>query len=504
MKTPNPFVLVIFGGSGDLSHRKLFPALFKLYEQQRLPDQFKILALGRRTFSDTEFRDQVFADIPGAGNIKLKKSFIEQVHFQYMDISDSTDFQKLNERIAAVADSETPNILFYLATPPSFFAPVSRELAALGLDQETEGIAWRRIILEKPFGTDYHSAENLNKALMENFAEDQVYRIDHYLGKETVQNILAFRFANGIFQPLWNRRHIQRIEITSAESLGVEDRGGYYDTSGALRDMIQNHLLQLLAVIAMEPPARFDSNAIRGEKVKVLEALRPIKDSAIPEQVIRGQYISSKVRGKTVKGYRNELNVNPESSTETFVAIKAFIDNERWAGIPFYIRTGKQLPTRVSEVVIHFNGPGHQLFSELASEDIGENQLVIRIQPDEGVLLKFGLKVPGAGFKIARVGMDFHYSDLKTTELPEAYERLILDALTGDNTLYARSDAVLAAWDFVDPILEYWKAHPKTKLYGYPAGTWGPPESTELFEEKDEDWRYPCSNLSSDDTFCEL
>ncbi|NQV30124.1 MAG: glucose-6-phosphate dehydrogenase [Candidatus Marinimicrobia bacterium] len=506
MRIPNPFTLVIFGGSGDLSHRKLFPALFKLYLQGRLPAKFKILALGRKDVSDEQFRAQLVQSLPSGESSKVKTldTFLAHAHFQTLDISSKTDYAKLDKRILALGSKTQENILFYLATAPSFFASVARELTALDLDTETEGKSWRRIILEKPFGNDLESADQLNRDLLDAFTENQIYRIDHYLGKESVQNILAFRFANGLFKPLWNHRFIHHIEITAAESLGVEDRGAYYDHSGAMRDMIQNHLLQLLAIIAMETPAQFDSDAIRDEKVKVLKALRPIIGDAVPDHVVRAQYIQSKIRGESVPGYRHESNVASQSTTETYVAMKAFIDNERWHKVPFYIRTGKRLPTRVTEVVIHFNGPGHQLFKGLTSQNIGENQLILRIQPDEGVLLKFGLKVPGAGFEITPVGMDFHYSDLITEALPEAYERLILDALVGDSTLYSRADAVEASWKFVDPILKYWQAHPRTKLYGYPAGTWGPPESLALFEDSGEDWRYPCRNLSSDDTFCEL
>jgi len=508
MRIPEAFTLIIFGGTGDLSHRKLFPALFKLYLQKRLPASFKVLGLGRKPISDESFRGQLTlslkSEAANADDGEQIKTFLKHVHFQNLDISKAKDFQRLNQRIQGFGEDFRQNLLFYLATAPSFFSSVPRELAALNLHQESEGENWRRIILEKPFGSDLNSATQLNAELLDCFDEHQIYRIDHYLGKESVQNILAFRFANGLFKPLWNRQFIHHIELTAAESLGVEDRGAYYDPSGTMRDMVQNHLLQLLAIIAMEPPSHFDSNSIRDEKVKVLKSLRPIIGNDVPEQVVRGQYIASRIRGEVVPGYRNETNVPPESSTETYIALKAFVDNERWHNVPFYIRTGKRLPTRVTEVVIHFNGPGHQLFTQMDAQSAGSNQLVLRIQPDEGVLLKFGLKVPGAGFQIAPVGMDFHYSDLSQAALPEAYERLILDALIGDSTLYSRADAVEASWAFVDPILQYWKSHPETKLFGYPAGTWGPPEGMDLFEGVGEDWRYPCKNLSSDDSFCEL
>jgi glucose-6-phosphate 1-dehydrogenase len=367
-----------------------------------------------------------------------------------------------------------------------------------------EGQRWRRVIIEKPFGTSLESARELNRQLLGHMAEHQVYRIDHYLGKETVQNLLVTRFSNGIFEPLWNRNYIHHIEITSAESIGVEGRGGYYDGSGALRDMVQNHLLLLAGLVAMEPPVLINSKNIRNEIVKVFQSLRPIKEEDVAQQVIRGQYIDSHVKGKTVKGYRSEEGVHPDSRTETFVAMKFFIDNWRWAGIPFYIRTGKMLPTRVTEIVIHFKATPHHLFCDNESLSKQSNQLVIRIQPDEGILMKFGMKVPGAGFKVQNVNMDFHYSDLSDTYVPSAYERLLLDCMLGDSTLYHRGDAVEAAWSFVEPILAAWKNNPGIPVHGYPAGSWGPDVSDNLIEEKDLTWRYPCKNLTDDGLYCEL
>ncbi|MCB0839387.1 MAG: glucose-6-phosphate dehydrogenase, partial [Bacteroidetes bacterium] len=332
-----------------------------------------------------------------------------------------------------------------------------------------------------------------------NFHEKQLYRIDHYLGKETVQNLLVTRFSNGIFEPLWNRNYIHHVEITSAEDIGVGDRGGYYDGSGALRDMLQNHLLQLVGMVAMEPPVVVDADATRNEILKVFQSLRPIKEEDVSRFVIRGQYIESVVKGEKIKGYRQEKGVADDSRTPTYVAMKFYIDNWRWGGVPFYIRTGKRLPTRVTEIVIHFKETPHHLFS-----GTGNNQLIIRIQPNEGILVKFGMKIPGAGFRVEQVNMDFHYADLADSYVPSAYERLLLDAMLGDATLYARGDAVEAAWEFVNPILEAWKHDASIPVYGYPAGTWGPEHADDMIEGEDLTWRYPCRNLADDGKYCEL
>jgi len=433
------------------------------------------------------------------------ESLMQHTYFLEMDVSRPEDFKALHARLGAfqLEDQHLGNCLFYLATPPELYAPISHQLADAGLTQE-DNHRWRRIIVEKPFGHSLDTAQALNRELSAVLHEDQIYRIDHYLGKETVQNIFALRFGNGIFEPTWNHRFIHHIEVSSAESIGVEGRGAYYEHAGALRDMVQNHLLQLLAIVAMEPPRVFEADAIRDAKVAVLKNLRPLTPEMISRDVIRGQYINSMVRGEALSGYRQERGVDPGSMTETFVALKTFIDTPRWEGVPFYIRSGKRLPTRVTEVVIHYKAPDYDFFPDKVTEDTGENQLVIRIQPDEGILLKLGMKVPGAGFKLKTAGMDLHYSDLSDVSLPDAYERLILDALVGDSTLYARTDGVEAAWTFIDPILQAWKSRPDIKLYGYPSGTWGPPESSALFDDEDEDWRYPCKNLTGEETFCEL
>ncbi|HEM49236.1 MAG TPA: glucose-6-phosphate dehydrogenase, partial [Caldithrix sp.] len=466
MKKPVSFIFVVFGGSGDLAKRKLLPALFHLFKNDLLPENFAILGLGRKPYDDISYR-QKMADSIKDITPKIRtddqsiRNFIKRIFYSYFDMNDDLSYKELKTNIQKLnADIKTSqNILFYLATPPEFFKMVASGLQAEKLNLEPSN-SWKRIIVEKPFGHNLSSAHELNTHLQKIFNEDQIFRIDHYLGKETVQNIMAFRFANGIFEPLWNRNYISHVEITSAESIGVEDRGGYYDTSGALRDMVQNHLLQLAATIAMEPPSTFEAKAVRDEKYKFFQALRKIESKQINKQVIRGQYIESMIRGKKVAGYRDEINVNPESQTETFVALKFFVDNWRWADVPFFIRTGKRLPTRVTEMVIHFKKTPYHLFKAYNKNHLAENQLILRIQPNEGILLKFGMKTPGAGFKVQTVNMDFHYSDLAHKKVPAAYERLLLDCMQGDATLYSRGDAVEAAWEFVQPIINAWETNP--------------------------------------------
>lgn len=512
MERPTNCIIVIFGASGDLTQRKLVPALYDLHRQDLLPEKFAVLGTSRSEFSDQEFRERMFGSVQD--HIKaefidqdLLKEFVKHLYYQPIPNSDQKDFEDLKSRLEEI-DGELQiggNYIYYLSVPPNAYKGIASNLGACGLNSEnSDGSGWKRIIVEKPFGRDLQSAKDLNEHLQKIFREHQIYRIDHYLGKETVQNIIALRFANGIFEPLWNRNFVDHVEITAAEKEGIGDRGGYYDQAGALRDMVQNHLLQVLGTIAMEPPAIFNADAVRNETVKVFHALRPIPLDKIEDYVIRGQYIESVIGGKKTIGYRDEKKVDPQSRTETFVAMKVFVDNWRWGGVPFFIRTGKRLPTRVTEVVVHFKKTPHYLFTESPESDIRCNQLVIRIQPDEGILLKFGMKVPGAGFKIQNVSMDFHYADLADLYVPEAYERLLLDCMFGDATLYARSDAVEACWTFITPILKAWEKNPDIKLYGYPAGNWGPEESRRLFGEADVDWRYPCKNLAGEDVYCEL
>ncbi|MCB8999040.1 MAG: glucose-6-phosphate dehydrogenase [Bacteroidales bacterium] len=507
MQATTPHLIVIFGASGDLTRRKLIPALFNLKRQALLPDNFAVLGVGRTPMDDESFRDDMkaaiasFSNISKAGDKAIIESFISLLHYASIDTFDADSYSILKDKIVDLDKKFKleDNIIFYLATPPILYDKIPVFLAKQKLNRESH-----KLIIEKPFGINLESARNLNKDLLKYYSEDQIYRIDHYLGKETVQNILVTRFSNQIFEPLWNRNYIHHVEITSAESIGVEKRGGYYDNSGALRDMVQNHLLQLVGLVAMEPPILADSTNIRNETLKVFKALRHISMDKIRRDVIRGQYLDATINRTKVSAYRNEEGVRPDSKTETFAAMKFYIDNWRWSGVPFYIRTGKRLPIRVSEVVIHFKETPHHLFCNDSGEPNASNQLVIRIQPDEGLLMKFGMKVPGAGFTVQNVNMDFHYSSLSEKEIPEAYERLLLDCMLNDSTLYARGDAVETTWEFINPILELWKNEPEIPLYGYPSGTWGPDVADSLIEEPWLTWRYPCKNLSNDGIYCEL
>ncbi len=505
-------VLVIFGASGDLTYRKLVPSLYDLYRQELLPERFAVLGVSRTKLSDEAFREKMIAGIKAFSNFRDDDEqhlfeFAQLLSYQDIDTGKTEDYSRLKTRLDEVDENLgiSREYCFYLATPPSLYAPIVGALAAQGMHTEGENEGKKRVVIEKPFGVDLDSAIDLNNKVQESFKEHQIYRIDHYLGKETVQNLLVTRFSNGMFEPLWNRNYIDRVEITSAESIGIEDRGGYYDQSGALRDMFQNHLMQLLGFVAMEPPMTIDANAIRNEVAKVFQGLRPIPEDQVKYNVVRGQYTSSIVRGDTLKSYQEEGGVKENSRTETYVAIKCFVDNWRWSDVPFYVRIGKRMPTRVTEVVIHFKDAPQKLFGGIFGDDVGhDNQLIIRIQPDEGILLKFGMKVPGAGFKVQTVNMDFHYSDLMDTYVPGAYERLLLDAMQADATLYARADAVEAAWKFVDPIQKAWANDDSIALHGYPAGTWGPIYANELFDNKHCEWRQPCKNLVNDGNYCEL
>ncbi|MFS4417074.1 glucose-6-phosphate dehydrogenase [Maribacter sp. 2307ULW6-5] len=509
MKKTENQMLVIFGASGDLTARKLVPALFNLFMAKQLPGNFVVLGCSRSNMDDAAFRDRVVLQSPYLAK-KTKevpseaiKAFAQLFFYQDLGGSYDTDYTALRTRVEALNHGHHTegNIMYYLSTPPTLYETIAKNLDAAQLSTQNNG--WKRLIVEKPFGYDLKTAKALNTALQRYFQEQQIYRIDHYLGKETVQNLLVTRFANTIFEPLWNRNYIHHIEITNAEHVGVEKRGGYYDRSGALRDMFQNHLLQIVSLIVMEPPIGQEPEEIRNEKVKALKSLRVMTDPDIlRDHTIRAQYMKANLDGDWVKGYREEDGVAPDSLTETYAAIKFYVDNWRWKDVPFYVRTAKRMPTKVTEVVIHFKTPHHHIFSgtDMHSQD---NKLVIRIQPDEGILIKFGVKVPGQGFHVERANLDFYYSSLAETHVMEAYERLLLDAMQGDATLYARADEVEAAWTFVDPILEYWKNGEDVRMYGYAAGVWGPENADDLIEGIGL-WRNPGPNLTDDPGFCVL
>jgi glucose-6-phosphate 1-dehydrogenase len=492
--------IVIFGASGDLAFKKLLPAFYDLFALDQLPSNFSILGVSRTDYSDQSYRDALISALNEHSRLKDERihTFLEHIFYQTLNTSDPSEYGLLTQRLSHIrqaSGSPVMGILFYLATPPNLFGVIPECLAQQGLNIENEGD--RRLVIEKPIGRDLASSLELDDLLHRYFQEKQIFRIDHYLGKETVQNLLVFRFANGLFEPLWNRNFIDYVEITSAESIGVEARGGYYDQSGAMRDMFQNHLLQVLAMMAMEPPAQLKADSIRDEVAKLLESLKPLDPGTIHHDLVLGQYTDSRVRGQVFKGYRDEQGVQSLSRTETYVALKLSIRNSRWNGVPFYVRTGKRLPTRVTEAVIHFKQTPHPVFSSHAPN----NKLIIRIQPDEGIVLKFGLKKPGAGFDAEEVSMEFRYADLGEQKISNAYERLLLDAVNGDATLFARSDAVNACWEFVQAILDYQQQeHP---VYGYAAGTWGPKEAEDLLARDGRAWRYPCKNLT-DTHFCEL
>jgi glucose-6-phosphate 1-dehydrogenase len=508
MKNPKNLIIVIFGASGDLTSRKLMPAIYSLKTQNIMPEKYAIVGVGRTKMSTEDFRVKMSEAIVSFSEEKIGdqnqiKDFVTDLYYQSLDNSSETGYLELKSFLLEIDKKYSigGNYIFYMATPPSMYEIIGVNLAKAGLTSQEEG--FRRIIIEKPFGYDLESGRKLNKTLHDLIAEEQIFRIDHYLGKETVQNVLVTRFANGMFEPLWNRNYIDRIEITSAENMGVGERGGYYDNSGALRDMVQNHLLQMVGLTAMEPPSSLDADAIRNEVLKVFQSLQPIREEDVPAQVIRGQYTPSLIRGECVTGYRREKGVAVDSRTETYVAIKFFINNWRWGGVPFYMRTGKRLPTRVTEIVIHFKQTPHHLFRR-DSGKLSSNQLIIRIQPDEGILLKFDMKEPGAGFNVKNVNMDFHYKDLANTRVPSAYERLLHDVMEGDSTLFSRDDEVETAWKFLEPIQKAWANNKEIKVFGYPAGTWGPEHANDLIEGEGLTWRYPCKNLADEELYCEL
>ncbi len=493
-------LIVIFGASGDLTKRKLIPALYHLFTANHLPENFAVLGVSRTNYTDDTFRKYLI----DSGSFGEKEesveescqSFCQHLYYHRANPKEKSDFPALKKRIEKIAKENNcgRNILYYFAAPPVLYSAIAENLSANQMNRKECGAV--RIVIEKPFGCDLNSARKLDTLRHSHFAEEQIYRIDHYLGKETVQNLLVFRFANTMFEPIWNHNYIDHIEITGAEFLGVEKRGGYYEGSGAVRDMLQNHLLQVLSIVAMEVPSKINAGFMRDEAVKVMHCFRPLTEKDLRENVILGQYTASNIRGQQLKAYRDEEGVAANSRTETYAALKMYIDNWRWSGVPFYLRTGKRMPTRVTEIVLYLKKTPHPFFTACASD----NKIIIRIQPDEGILINFGLKKPGAGFSSTEVGMDFHYKNMSDGEVLDAYARLLLDAIKGDATLFARSDAVEACWEFVQPILEYKK---EGALYGYAAGTWGPEQAHNLLAKDKREWRFPCRNLAHTD-YCEL
>ena len=480
------FTLVIFGATGDLTKRKLLPALWSLYQGRTLPEPFSILAVARGEMTSETFRGRMREAVAAFARIQppseaVWERFASCLSYCAGDPKDPALYPRLGKALEG-----HPNRLFYCATPPSLYATIVTNLGGSGLARGRDGFT--RIIIEKPFGRDLESAQELNGLIAGVFRERQVYRIDHYLGKETVQNILVLRFANGIFEPLWNREHVDHVQITVGESIGVESRGPYYEEAGALRDMVQNHMLQLLCLIAMEPPVTFDADPVRDEKNKVMRALKPIEPDAVDDSAVRGQYGPGYVGGQRVAGYRDEPGVRPDSTTETYAALKLFVQNWRWAGVPFYLRTGKRLAKRVSEIAIQFKRTPHLIFRRDA-EGVDPNVLVLRIQPDEGMSLTVEAKTPGPDLRLRPVTMDFRYGAVFGGEPPEAYERLLLDAINGDATLYARGDWVEHAWAALEPVLRRWSSDPPPKFPNYEAGSWGPPEADAFLERDGRKWR---------------
>jgi glucose-6-phosphate 1-dehydrogenase len=495
---PPPCLLVIFGASGDLTKRKLVPALFGLFREKLLPEGFAVLGVSRTPYQDDAFRDYLR---DGIRNREAEKfdlaswdAFAKRLYYQPGDIGDPESTKALAARIRAVAkDRGIPgNLVFYASVAPKFYDPLIRRIGEAGLAAASEDLpGYRRVVIEKPFGRDLASARELTKVVSGVFREDQVYRIDHYLGKETVQNILVFRFGNEIFEPIWNRNYIDHVQITVAETLGVESRGDYYEEAGAVRDMIQNHLLQLLALVAMEPPISLSAEDVRDEKVKLLRSLDPIPDEAVGEVCVRGQYTAGEVGGRRVASYRQEKNVSPGSLTETYVALKLSIDNWRWGGVPFYLRTGKRLAREVSEIAIRFRPVPYLLFGDTACGQLESNVLVLNIQPEEGIFLKVGAKSPGPSICVKPVEFQFTYERAFGVKSQPAYGRLLLDAMLGDATLFPRDDTVGISWSLLGPLLSRWEENPGRDLFFYPAGSWGPPEAGKILGREGRQWRVP-------------
>ena len=489
-----PFTIVIFGATGDLTKRKLIPALYNLAQNHLLPEQFSIVGIGRSEIPTEDFRDKIRQALlefaAGEVDFDLCDWLISRLHYLAGNFQDAQTYQTLAQKLSSIDEEQGTqgNYLHYLATSPAFFSTIAEKLGAANLLKE-EAEQWRRVIFEKPFGRDLASAQSLNQDISQVLSESQIYRIDHYLGKETVQNILIFRFGNGLFEPIWNYRYIDHVQITVAEKVGVEGRGGYYDRSGALRDMVQNHLFQLLAMVAMEPPVSFEANAVRDEKSKVLRAIEPLTPETVLSNTVRGQYGAGVAENSEMPAYRKESRVDPDSQTETYAAMKLTIDNWRWAGVPFYLRTGKRLPERVSEIAIQFKQAPSMLFRDTITDQPTPNFLVLRIQPNEGISLQFGAKVPGPQVQMSSVDMDFCYANYFDAVPTTGYETLLYDCAIGDATLFQRSDNVELGWEVVTPILDVWQAVPAREFSNYAASSWGPKAADELLDKDGREWR---------------
>jgi glucose-6-phosphate 1-dehydrogenase len=485
--TPESSALVIFGASGDLTRRKLLPALYQLARGQRLPARFVVIGVARSEMTDEGFRQHFHDSLKEFAGVSKPDEVSTALARGMRYVHGEMDDPALYERLCGVLqEAGTPGILFYLAIPPSVYGTVVERLGAAKLAKPDEGRGWRRVIVEKPFGTDLNSARALNQLLHQHLDESQVFRIDHYLGKETVQNLLVFRFANGMFEPVWNRRYIDHVQVTAAETVGVERRASYYEGAGALRDMVQNHLMQVLALIAMEPPIAFAAENVRDRKIDVLASIQPILESGT---VIRAQYGAGWVNGSEVPGYREDEGVNPQSTTDTYVAMRLQLDSWRWAGVPFYLRTGKRLPKRTTEIAIQFRRPPLHIFKRISPTAIASNLLVVNVQPDEGISVRFEAKLPGSRMQLAPVMMNFRYGSAFGRPVPEAYETLLLDAMLGDTTLFARHDFVEASWALITPLHEAWAASGEKDIPLYEAGEWGPEEADTMMQADGRRWR---------------
>lgn len=489
--------MVIFGATGDLTKRKLFPALYNLARDRFLPSNFAIVGVGRQEMTSEDFRSDMHKNLKefagSDGDDELLGWFCGRTFYTGGDFDDDRKlFKDLKDLLTEVCAKHDipPNFFFYMAIPPDLFANVAKKIVRNGLGKEEDG-HWRRFIFEKPFGRDLASAKKLNANLLSILKERQIYRIDHYLGKETVQNILVFRFGNSIFEPIWNRNYIDNVQITVAETLGVGTRGGYYDKAGALRDMIPNHIFQLVTLTAMEPPVSFEADAVRDEQAKILAAIQPFTSEAALREAVRGQYDDGIVDGEKVPAYRAEEKVSKDSNTETFAALKLSIDNWRWADVPFYVRTGKRLPLKYSSIIIQFKKAPFVLFRDTYVDRLRTNRIEIHIQPDEGITLHFGAKIPGPIVKVGAVDMDFDYVDHFGEQISTGYERLLFDCMVGDATLFQRADMVEASWQVVTPVLDIWSAISARDFPNYPAGSWGPPDADKLLEADGRTWKNP-------------